>query len=249
MYWFGNNVADLYDALNNGFNGLPALLPARAALLPSTANIIGVRLYQGGAGKGQSLAFAYPGSSGVGTDHPFLALLCKTGPTGLAVARRFVIHVVPDVFVQGGEFAPSGAYANAVATYFQALSNFVFRGIDPASPVAQIFNVAGNGLVTLTGAVNPFAVNSIVTLSKVLNNAQQFVTFKGLITAIGPLPNQFTVQNWTAGTCTGGTASQKAFGLWAMSQAQSKVARLVTRRIGRPFELYRGRRSKRRKVA
>ncbi len=249
IYWFGDDVVALTTALTQATNGNPGLLPARAALLPASAAIIGVRLYQGGAGRGQSLGLSYPGAAGNQTDVPQMALLCKLGNASAAVARRFTIRGIPDVFVTAGEWIPTIAYANLVGDYIRALQNFVFRAIDPASPVAPIFAINTAGLVQLNQNTSPFVNGQFVTIQKALDVNQIPRSLKTTITAIGPNANQFTLAAWPFGPCTGGKATAKTFGLWGITASLSGVVRAVVRKVGRPFEQYRGRRSKKRRVA
>src|SRR5574341_2438980 len=134
LWWDSNDLAGLLNAIKIGFGGKPALGPTRAALLPFAASIIGARLYAGGAGRGQSIAFSFPGDPLQNTDVPQMALLCKCGPLSTAVTRRFTIRCIPDTQVSTGEFAPSTSYAAAVADYFLALGNFSFLANDPTTP-------------------------------------------------------------------------------------------------------------------
>jgi hypothetical protein len=249
LWWNANNFATLVNAMKNGYGGLPGLLPARAALLGYGAGIIGARFYQGGAGRGQSLAFSYPGGLGVETDQPQTAILVKAGPTGAAVTRRFTLRGIPDSNVAWGEFSADTAFSAAIANYFQAISNYSFYAIDPASPAAPIFNIDATGLVTLNAPTNPFVVNQFVTISKVIDAVGAFHTLTTTVKTIGPQANQFTLTAWPFGPCTAGKAVTKVRSLFQISAATCAVSRVVTRKVGRPFEQYRGRRSKRRKTA
>jgi hypothetical protein len=257
VMWNTDVVGDLLTALQQGASNLPALLPARAAMLSQGANIIGVRLYQGGAGKGQSFALSYPGNTAYEGDNPQQALLIKAGNATNGATRRFTIRGVPDNEVQGGEFAPDPGYVNAVNNWMRALANFAFRAIDPASPAGPVFNVAPvaivgpppqtNGLVTMNQNAQPFLVNQIVTINGALDSNGFRRNFRGTISAVGPQQNQFTLLNWPWGATTGGRVSAKNTAVFPISYSTLNVARLVTRRVGRPFELYRGRRSRRHK--
>ncbi len=249
LWWNSDSVTDLLASLQGPFGGFPGLLPTRAALLPNTANIIGVRLYAGGAGKGVSRSYNYAGNPINTTDVPQMALLVKGGPLAFAVSRRFTIRCIPDIFVVQGEFAPSTDYTNAVAQYFYALNNYWFLGRNPPTPANScgVANITAGGLVTTTVAAQPFAVGNMVTISRALSPAQNFVTFKGLISAVGPVGSQFTMAVPAGGPWTGGTAAIKTTGLYNLSSNVTSVSRTVVRKVGRPFELYRGRRSKRRR--
>lgn len=247
-WWDTDNVAALMNALRRGVGGKGGLLPTRAGLLPASGAIIGVRLYKGGAGRGQSYAMSFPGFWTI-ADVPQMALLCKTGPVDFAVTRRFVLRGIPDNFVHSGEFCATRNFATGVAEYFKALSNFSFLANDPDAPKIPVFSISATGLVTAVGATQPFFVNQLVTINRTLDAHGDLRSFSGHVASIGPLGNQFTLANWNIGATTGGTAATKGTKLFDMSDAVSAVSRVVVRKVGRPFEQYRGRRSKSRKIA
>ncbi len=249
IYFFSDSVSDCVDALKIGAGGNPALLPSRAALLSGTSNIIGVRLYQGGAGKGQSFAFAYPGPAGVNTDVPQMALLCRAANVTFGSSRLFTLRGIPDVQVVGGEWIPSPAYANLVGDYFRALQNFAFRGLDPAIAKIKLAGVSAGGVATSAGSAIPWGVGTQVTISKVVDADGLFRSWTGFITAAATPPPSVTIPTWPWGLCTGGTVTIKSFILSGMLAANIAVRRVVVRKIGRPFEQYHGRRSKRRRTA
>ena len=109
------------------------------------------------------------------------------------------------------------------------------------------FTVASSGLVTLNGLANPFAVGAIVTVSNALTEDGLRRGGDYLISAIGPLGNQFTLQGWLWGDCTGGQVYQQGNGFFAVTADATKAVRSTTHKIGRPFAGYRGRRSRARR--
>lgn len=243
----GEDVADFLLRLRGGGAYSAGLLPARAALLPTNATIIGFRVYRSGGGAAQAFAAAYPGSSGLQCDVPQMAILCKGGSTSFGVTRRWTVRGIPDSQIDKGEFAPSPGYAAAVQNYFRALANFQFLANDPTAASGSIFSVSDAGLVTLK-ANSPFAVNAFVTMNKLVTNTG-LTRLKTYISGIGPLEMQFTVAGWPAGTtATSGTVSVKTQGAFNLDFANSSVVRAIVRKVGRNFEPYRGRRSKRRKI-
>jgi hypothetical protein len=259
LIWPDNNVSTLLDALKGNGPYFPGLLPTRAFLLANGADIVGVRLYQGGAGKGQSYAFAYPGNSTFEADNPQQALLCKCGSAGGAVVRRFTLRGVPDSQIALGEFGPNSGFASAIQVYFQQLANWGFNAFDPSVAQPTIFTITQvapvppattpTGLVTLVGPMQPFAIGNQVKVSKTIDANDNFVSGTFAVVTIGPGGNQFSLGNWTAGNCTKGKVGTKAKTFFMISTPTCGVSRLVTRKVGRPFEQYRGRRSKRRASA
>src|SRR6266404_3532384 len=117
LWWDANTLGPLLAALKTGYGGKPGLCPSRAALLPAYTSIIGARFYSGGAGKGQSVAFSFPGTAEYHNDVPQMAILVKAAPASAAVARRFTLRGIPDSVIKVGEFAPDVTYAGYVAEF------------------------------------------------------------------------------------------------------------------------------------
>lgn len=246
LIWDGGSTSNLITALTQGFGNAPALLPARAGFLTDNASIIGVRLYEGGSGRGSFRALSSPGTGGKG-DIPQMALLGYMPLQGITRARRFIWRGLPDAAVIGGEFSGDFAIRNAIVNYGAALANFSAYGT--GNPTAyRILAIDNLGIVTLDNMrVVPWAVGTTVQFSRVVNAAGNNVSANYNITALGPFPFQFTVAGWAHGVCSGGTVREKPnSSLFAMVGAPT-VSRVVPRKVGRPFELYRGRRSKRRR--
>lgn len=248
VYLGGTDVADFLARLRgNATYGL-GLLPARAALLPTSGSIIGLRIYQSGGGRAQAYAAAYPGSSGLQTDVPQVAILCKGGSASGGVTRRWTVRAIPDSQVSNGEFTPNPAFVAAINAYFYALQNVQFLATDTTNPVGDIFQVDATGLVTLR-ANSPFVAGDIVTMNRLVTNTG-LSRLEARVSGIGPLASQFTVAGWPAlTTATSGTVTVKSRSYYSIEYAQSSVVRALVRKVGRGFEQYRGRRSKRRRVA
>jgi hypothetical protein len=249
LIWDANTLSPLLNALRIGYGGKPALLPARAALLGKGADIVGVRFYQGGTGKGQSLALQYPGAAGVETDVPQMALLIKAAPASAVVTRRFTLRGIPDGVIQVGEFNPPTWFVTAVANYFDALGNFSFSAVDPGQTTYPIVSVNGAGEVRINGPFPPFTVNQVVYIQKTIDANGIARSAKLPIGSVDPTNNKFTVIGWTFSVCTGGIATAKSKANFQINSANCAVSRVVVRKVGRPFEQYHGRRSKRRRSA
>jgi hypothetical protein len=247
VYLGGTDVQDFLARLRGGGPYGSGLLPARAALLPQSARIIGVRIYQVGGGKAQAFPVAFPGSSGLVTDVPQAAILCKGGNYAGGVSRRWTVRCIPDSQISSGEFSPSGAFQSAVQTYFNQMAWMQFLASDLTNPVGQIFSIDDTGKVTLRG-VSTFAVNDILIFNRLVTNTG-LSRLEAVVTGIGPQPTQFSIGGWPAGTtATGGTCTVKSKSYYNLDVGLSAVVRAVVRKIGRDSEPYRGRRSKRRKI-
>lgn len=253
VFWPTNSVKDCIDALTKGANGLQGLLPARSGVLNGGASIVGVKLYQGGAGKGQTLAVAYPGNPIFPSDIPQMALLCKCGGQTTAAVRHWTLRGIPDSQVSQGEFAPGTLFITFLQVYFQSLANFAFQAIDTTlTKTVKINSITSAGNLKTATLANPFGVPSIVQISRTIDSDGVLQSLKSSISAPTAPGFQFLIDDWAGsgiGATTKGTAVQNTLGVFMFNPATASAARIITRRVGRPFEQYRGRRSKRRRVA
>ncbi len=250
--WYAN-VASVQDLYNLAFQGqaagfafLGALVPTRAGMLPNGAAIVGQRVQQiDPVGPSQSLSRLFPGTAGIAADIPQMALLTTTPGFGVKNIRRTILRGVPDARVIEGEYVPAGDFTRNLNQFFGVLGNWQFRGVDLSQPTIQIITIAADGTIQLAGLSAGFAVNDTV---KVLRSVDQFnttVAGKFVIQAI-PSATSIQVRNWTAGVCTGGSVRKHAIIYAQVDSANCAVGRIVTKRVGRPFTQFRGRRSKRR---
>lgn len=247
VWYNGDNVTTLIAALRSGDTAVLGLLPARAACLSEAAQILGVRLYQGGAGRGQFVAANYPGLF-IGQDIPQMALLMK-GQSAAGAARLFTLRGIPDRQVVNGELSPSPLFTTTLRQYIDALVRFHFLAGTVGTAVYEVATITAGGLVSLMVA-NPYAIGAWVDFRRLIGADGRERKARAQITAIGPLGTQFSVGNtsnpWTLGATFGGSVTQKTKTLYQFSSTATAVSRIVTRRVGRPSELYRGRASNRR---
>lgn len=244
VIWPSDSVDQLMQALTAPFAGRPGLLPSRASILNGNGTILGVRLYQGGAGRGQFRAVAFSGDAGIG-DIPQMSLLCTIGVANSPTVRRFTLRGINDSAVVGGEANLGPELAGDIKAYGQALGNFAAL-TDDVVTTYPVFGISGAGLVTLNNVNNPFLKNDIVAFRQVVVTATgERVGGKFVIDSVGPENNQFKVADWTAGPARKGDVRKPTKSVKMMDSSTFTVSRIVSRKVGRPFELYRGRRSKR----
>lgn len=243
-YWFpSDNLTDLLAQLKGNNTPTSGLLPARAGLLASGATIIGVRLYQGGAGKGQFRALAYPGSL-PNLEIPQMAILCYASLAGTTAIKRLTLRGIPDSQVSGGEFTPTPTFVGRLVDFGAVLQNFGTIANDVVTSY-PVYSVSNAGLVTLNAVANPFAVGATVTFRNVLNAVGNRVGGSFVVATIGPMGNQFSVTPWPHGDCTGGDVRIPTKSIYTITPGSFTISRVVTRKVGRPFEMYRGRNSRR----
>lgn len=238
------------DAPNK--QAITALAQARALLLPGTARIIGYRAQvftNAGshlvAGGSSTALLGYVGPPAVDPDIPQSALSLTATSAGNPNTRRFTIRAIADSQIVGGEWQPNQVYESFLTRYRNALINgeWVFPARDFTSPVHDIESIAA-GILKLVGAPAGYAVGDRVLLKKCrdVNGNAVVGTFKVLAVAGANITlGGFDVETEVLAT---GQATKVVIAFRDIDDVQ--VGRAVVRKIGRPFEQYRGRASKRR---
>jgi len=223
----------------------------RARLLPGEAQIIGYRietfdlsgnkLTPSGATSGR---FRYPGVPGRDLNLPQDALMMSGQAAGAINNSRFNLRCLPDGMTTGGEYQPTPAYKATLTLYSQVCTNghWGFIGRVKSGSSARVNSIAG-GVVTLNAPVGGVANVSFLRLNRVYDVNGNPVKGSFLITAING--NAYTVAGLgaTSVTIPSGSARIDVLALFAFGTVVP--SRAVVRKIGRPFEQYRGRASAR----
>lgn len=217
--------------------------PTRSSLLPANVTIIGATAYILGTGRGIDIPLGYTGQQGT-QDQVNVGILCESRNPSAVNQRRWWVHCLPDEMVTSGEFRPTGAQALQVSLYFAAMGVGYWLG-QTRSNLMDIVNISATGLVSL-GVNHPYAVGQFLRINRTLTETGK--RFGGLfqVATSGPLASQFTLASWTAGETLGGQIFQESFSLKSLAEGDGPyVVRAGTKRVGRPFDLYRGRQSAR----
>jgi hypothetical protein len=222
---------------------------ARARLLPIEGQIVGYRIQNFdvtgnritplGSTTGTS---NYPGSSGLITDMPQTALLCTAVSGSGPNRRRFFIRGIPDNEIVNGEYTPDSGFATNVNAYFTLLYQQVWRFLarDLSQPSYRVVGIA-NSVITIVGPA-PFAINSFIRLLRVKDKTGKPV--KGVFrVTLAPDNVNFTVDG-LAGVTAGVSGAIRLDSFVVPQIVSCSVGRAVVKKVGRPFEQYRGRRSK-----
>jgi len=228
------------------------LAQTRALLLPSTARIVGYRAQQftnaGShlvAGGSSTALLGLIGPQAAVPDIPQSALSLVATSSGNANTRRFTIRAIPDTQIAGGEWQPFPIYVQFLTRYRNSLiqGGWVFPARDFTTAVHDIESIS-NGVLKLVGAPAGYAVGDRVLLKKCrdVNGNPVVGTFKVLAVA-GALITLGGIDVETEVIATG-QATRVVIAFRDIDDVQ--VGRAVVRKIGRPFEQYRGRASRRR---
>lgn len=223
----------------------------RANLLSSLASITGYRIQSfslvgnkmipEGSRSGRVLI---PGYSFGGLNMPQDGLSIFMTATGAVNVSRQVLRGMPDDYIVNGEFAPNLGYLSRLQTYINALisQQWKFVGRDRSVPNARVLSIAA-GVVQLAGPVGGVANTSFLRLNRVFDVNGNPVKGTFLITAIAGNLYTVTGLGTTSVTIPSGTARIDQLALF--QYGAGGVGRTVVRKIGRPFEQYRGRASRR----
>lgn len=221
--------------------GPQGLIACRAACLPASGAVVGVRV-QGidPVTAVNPYAAFLPGSNNWPNDYPSLSLLLSVGAVSTRNTRRSYLRCIPDQFVVFGEYTPDNNFASAVMAYISALGSFRFRGKNLASATATVLTITAGGLVTLS-AVSPFTVGDKIKYKFQGDRA----TGPYQVVSIGPLANQFSISGWTAGDDFSGAFTATGYIYPQVDPDKTVPVKTGTRKVGRPFDGFRGRGAKR----
>lgn len=227
---------------------------ARANLLGGECTVIGYRqqlftisgnkILPGGSASG---VLNIPGAFPTDLSAPQQALMMNFTVLNQPNTTRHRIAGIPGSQVTRGEYQPVSSYKAAVTRYasFAALA-FSAVTRDLSLPDARVTSLAGGVLTTqsTTGA----AVGDYIILRRVRDENNLPVTGSYLVAVVTPVAGgsfQYTLVNAPPQTVSKPNGTCRKDVLVINDITGGTPNRLVVRKVGRPFVLYRGRRSKR----
>lgn len=217
----------------------------RAAMLPRGASIVGQRYQQvNPVAPSQTGSTYYPGSDLWAADTPDMTLLCRCPSRSTRNIRPMYLRGIPDVMVKEGEYSPTAPFTAALNAFFARLSGYSFRGRDLAQTAYPANSIKTTGEYILQVA-NPFVNHDQVRVSRAKQKSTGL--FVGGVFQVSVNFNQpDLLLNWPYGDCTGGTIRKIATVFSFIAQDRIAISRIVRKKVGRPFDQYRGRASNRR---
>lgn len=226
-------------------------LAAFNELCQARANLLGL----GGRVKGQRFQLVDPSGSAQTqgrvfasnrteqTDQPGVALQLAIKGTGVTNVRRSHLRGIPDAMVKGGEWTPEGDFNLTLNHFLVKLSAWKFRARDLSQPRVLVNNITSGGVVTFFSDL-ALAVGDRVTFNKVQDTSGN--RFRGTFrVGVASTLRQVTLIGWPYGDVTGGTAQKLVIIYPAMPRSGMVAEKISFRKVGRPFDQFRGRRSKR----
>lgn len=220
------------------------LLPAQASVVGfrlSLYNIVGNRLMPTGSSTGK---LQLPGATSRITDVPQMALELSGKSKTSSNSTRFCVRCLPDAQVAHGEYQPDSAFKGLVTQYGNELVNrdWKFIGRDLTKPSIKVQSIAGN-VVTLAAPLGVVDNVDWVRFRRVYDDDEAPVKGAYLVTAHAG--NTITLAGFPARTMTTPSGTIRIDAIVTCGLKDIEPVRAVVRKVGRPFESYRGRQSKR----
>lgn len=237
-WYFSGSIAEAYDAIGR-------VEKKRAAFLTNHAAIVGYRI---GIIKGASQIFTAdtPGAYSTPQDIPMSSLNCVVAANSIPNVKRFQLRGLADVQSKFGEWSKDGIVPGLVAQYGASLAaqQIRFRALDQSTPRVAIRSIAPDGTFTCDAGLT-FLEGANLTVLRCRNTAGKSAngTFK-VVTKTSDQAGRFG--NWNGGTVNvSGQMRAVAILYPTVKPGSFAVLGVTTRKVGRPFGLYLGRRRKR----
>lgn len=221
---------------------VPSLSEARAGILPHGGRVVGARVTDLDTGRSRSYAFVRTGDAGH-TDMPTSSLLVNIiSPTG--ASRRITIRDIPDSLIVQGEYVPAQPFTSRLHTYLTSYTHFAHRVVTRGA-AQRTTHIAADGWVTLLAPPGP-AKGARVELAWTDATGRRRRA-EAIIIATDDPGGRVQVAPWTGGVVAW-PASLATINVQypLMTGSSWAISRMITRRVGRPFVGFRGRRSRRR---
>jgi hypothetical protein len=238
--------------VNSNFGAYVAAVASRRALMlgatcringyrAQTYTISGNKLTPGGS---SAAGLNLPGNSGVLVDLPQVSLSLVASSNGSANSRRFNLRGIPDSQMSGGEYDPSNIFSQYLSNYIAQLANggAYFPGRDLSQVPVRVMSISLAGVMVTDFAIAGAAPGGFVRFLRVKTLSGLDVIGTYQITAVAG--TSITLANWPAATV--GQSGKVRLDLLQLFQINTiEVGRANVKKIGRPFQQYRGRRSRR----
>jgi len=235
------------DAPLNALIKLRSVGGARANLMPTFSKIVGARAAILG-GRSITDNYVINGRTRLPRDIPQMALSVAVFSAEFAQKKTFSLRGWNDDEVQGGAFAPTQTRPQLTAYAEQlSISGFRFRARDISQPTAAILSIDATGVFTLGGDC-ALAVGDFVTLLRVRDTNGRSVTGNFYVRLVTNA-RQGQLASWPTGVVVGEKGKMRRLSyIYPLVDRGTgiRINRIQTRKVGRPFSLYRGRAAVRR---
>lgn len=236
--WYRNAGASqsVLDLLN-----VPGgLCSARSRLLGESGAINAQRIQAvDPIGPAEYFSKVFKGNAGV-SDIPQMSLSYAVTAQTTGQKRKLDLRGIPDARIIGGAYSKSKDYDNFVDLYDSQLSGWGWYAKDNTFTKYNVVSVTAGGLVSLKVAT-PFVINDKVAFTRTKDDVSGVTRpYQTSVLSLGPAANQFQLASWPYAAANGGKVAKFAI-VFVVYDAKGFGLRAATRKVGRPFDLYRGR--------
>lgn len=221
-----------------------ALCQKRAAMLPIGGIIVGQRYQRiDTAAQSQTDVEQFPGSSNLACDLPSTSLFCKVLGGGKNF-RPTYFRGIPDTACVEGEFVRGGTIEQALNAYQTELQGYSFKGQDLNLPYIPIVSVVGTTKLVTSIAAHGLIVGDMVKLKNVeITGGKVNAVYR--VTTV-PSAMTFTISANPGFDGLNGFLRKATIVYIEIVKAPNiAIGRIVTKKVGRPFEQFVGRKPKR----
>lgn len=230
-----------------------ALMTKRARLLPTEAAMIGYRVQTFTLLKNKMLPGAATSAKTIKAGNPAYTVDVPQAAFSLTLGHepdvnktRLILRCIPDEQIQNGEYTPTDAYKEAMRQFTQGEAGGLGRSITSicrklSNPASRVVSYSAN-ILTLSDA--GIAVEGdYLRLSRVYDQYGRSVT--GSYQVGNVVGKVYTLVNGPVGFTVLGSGTARKDELVELLVDTVSYGRATVKKIGRPFELYRGRQSNR----
>lgn len=225
--------------------GMSPLWAYRAEMLTDKAAIVGWRV-QDDNGAVKVYKDLMPGRITTNADIPQMSLACKTTTADGSRTKYFRLRGLPDARTTDGVYVPLAAFYKAFTDWQQRLANdqWGWKGLVRTNPQVKLNGIDSSGNLTCA-AGGTFAVGQTVIIRRAKNSNGQNVNGRYRILA-RTSDTAFQLANWIGGTVGAvGSVALYSSQLLLVGLDKTEFGDVTTQKVGRPFNLYRGRATKR----
>lgn len=233
-WYYDGSVAQALSAAD-------ATAKRRSAIMTRPTVIVAARIQQIGS-RATIFKMDYPGVVATNQDIPQMALNVRVSGSAFINTKTFQLRGLPDANVDGGDYVPTAAFNTGLRNFCGSLSSNAvrFRGENLANPQVKILGITNAGVMTLAGDL-VYNEGDTLTLLRVKNTQGRNVSGKYYV-SVKTSARICTLAAWTGDVVTNKGAARKFEYVYPIVQADSLViGDVTTRKVGRPFGLYRGR--------
>ncbi len=221
------------------------LCEKRAACLPIATSIIGQRYQQvDPVGSSQTGRVVFPGTAGLQADIPQASLLVRMPSSDYPNFRPYYMRGLPDSQIEEGEYDPSLAFKGAIERFLTQLSFWKFKALDVTETTVPIISIDATGTVLLGDNLS-IAPKSVVKVLRTTNADGRQVGGVFRFNTVAS-PTSGTLYEWNNGDCVDGKMRLNVVVYPTYKDTQFGEPIVVTRKVGRSFNGYRGRASRKR---